>query len=179
MKLQRSEKIDLKIKGKKLELEDVAVIGGDIFVLSSFNNEAKRKNFLFAQKVDYKNLRLSKDFKKIGEINTKNKYKEGNFDLNISKDSSKILIYNEKPFNKKEQEVFTLRVFDNQFNELWKKKIRLPYPDKQFRVKEYQVDNQGNVYLLGMLFENGTKTKKNGKPNFLSLIHISEPTRPY
>ena len=92
MKLQRSEKIDLKIKGKKLELEDVAVIGGDIFVLSSFNNEAKRKNFLFAQKVDYKNLRLSKDFKKIGEINTKKKYKEGNFDLNISKDSSKILI---------------------------------------------------------------------------------------
>ncbi len=166
MKLLKSEKIDLKLKGKKLELEEVTVIGGDLYVLSSFNNEAKRKNYLFAQKVNYKTLKISNNFKKIGEINTKNKYKEGSFDLHISKDSSKILVYNERPYKKKEQEIFTLGVFDNQFNELWTKKIRLPYPDKQFSIEEYQVDNQGNVYLLGMLFENGTKTKKKGKPNF-------------
>lgn len=166
MKLLKSEAIDLKIRGKELELEEVSVVGGDLFVLSSFNNEAKRKNYLFAQKVNYKTLKLSKDFKKIGEIDTKNKYKEGSFDIHISKDSSKVLVYKQRPYQKKEQEVFTLAVFDNQFNELWTKKVRLPYPDKQFSVEEYQVDNQGNVYLLGMLFENGTKTKKNGKPNF-------------
>ena len=50
-------------------------------------------------------------------------------------------------------ERFALHVFDNQFNELWTKDIALPYQDKYFSVEEYQVDNDGNVYILGLNYK--------------------------
>ena len=39
------------------------------------------------------------------------------------------------------------------FNELWTKDIALPYDDKYFSVEEYQVDNDGNVYILGLNYK--------------------------
>ena len=166
MKLLKSKAIDIKYKGKKMEMEDILVVNRELYLLSSFNNIGKKKNYLFAQKIDPNRLVPEKKLTKIGEINTKNKYKEGFFNFHISKDSSKVLVYNEPPYNKKKAEQFDLRVFDNQFNEIWSKQVVLPYKDKGFIVEEYQVDNQGNVYLLALVFPNGKQFRKKGKPNF-------------
>ncbi|MEM8909412.1 MAG: hypothetical protein AAGD05_16315, partial [Bacteroidota bacterium] len=43
--------------------------------------------------------------------------------------------------------------------------IELPYTDKAFSIEEYQVDNQGNVYLLALIFQDG-KQRKKGRPNY-------------
>ncbi|MEM8907296.1 MAG: hypothetical protein AAGD05_05565, partial [Bacteroidota bacterium] len=72
MKLLKSQSIELKYKGKKMELEDVLVLNRELYLLSSFNNIGKKKNYLFAQKIDKERLTLGKKLTKIGEIDTKN-----------------------------------------------------------------------------------------------------------
>ncbi|MEM9917035.1 MAG: hypothetical protein AAF990_03000 [Bacteroidota bacterium] len=166
MKLKKANEIPLKYKNKNLELEDVLMIGGKIFLLSSYNNQAKRKNYLFAQEVSLKSLQLRKNLVKIGEIDTRNKVKEGYFDNHISRDSSKILIYNELPYQKKQPERFALRVFDKEFNEIWSRDITLPYNDEIFNVEEYRVDNEGNVYLLGVVYSERGRVRRKGRPTY-------------
>lgn len=165
MHLKRSQKVDLRYKGKKRDFEDLVWIGGELYLLTSFNNEAKKKNYLFAQQLD-RRLMPRKDLELIGEIDTRDKFRDGKFDLVISRDSSKIMIYNQLPYKKSEPERFALRVFDNQFQELWQQDVTLPYGDANFAIEEYQVDKDGNVYLLGVIYEDRSRVRRNGKPTY-------------
>ncbi len=169
-KLLKSKQVDLRYKKKERVFEDVILLGGKLQLLTSFHNEAKKKNYLFAQSISTKSLSPSKDLKKIGEIETINAFKEGSFDLHISRDSSKILIMNQLPYQRTQPERFAMQVFDNDFNSIWSRNIVLPYNDQQFEIEEYRVDGAGNVYLLGLLYLNGIREEKRGKPNYQYLI---------
>jgi hypothetical protein len=166
MNLKRSEKLDLSYKNKDRDFEDVVMIGGQLYLLSSFNNEVKKKNYLFLQEINKKTLRLARDFDMIGETESKDKYREGTFDLIHSQDTSKILIYNQLLYKKNEPERFAFRIFDKQFNELWSRNVVLPYGDNQFQVEEYQVDKAGNVYLLGVIYDDKSRFRRQGKPTY-------------
>jgi len=170
MKLKRSEELDLKYKKKTRDFEDVITIGGKLWYLTSFNNVAKKKNYLFAQKLSSR-LKPGKDLKLVGEIDSKNKVREGSFDTHISTDSSKLLIYNQLPYQRNTPERFAFRVFDTEMNELWKKNITLPYSDDVFAVKEYRVDGEGNVYVLGIVYESrGARTQVAGRPAYRYVV---------
>lgn len=164
MKLKRSSKIPMKYNKKRVEIEDVMALGGKMYMFTSFNNEAKQKNYLFAQELT-KRLEPKKKLQKLAEIPTKNKANEGYFAFKIAKDSSKLLIYNQKPQRKKERESFTINIYDNQLNPLWEKEIKLPYPDKNVSIENYEIDNDGNVYLLATIFEKNKRSKRN-TPNY-------------
>lgn len=166
MNLLKSKALEMKFNGKKMELEDVMVLNRNLYLISSFNNIGKKKNYLFAQKINLKRLTPEKKIIKIGEIDTKNKIKEGFFNFDISKDSSKVLVYSEPPYKKKNPEKFNLSVYDQEFQEVWSKEFVLPYTDKGFVVEEYRVDNQGNVYLLALVSPDGKQKRKKGRPNY-------------
>lgn len=170
MRMLKSKAVDLRYKKKERDLEDIILLGGNLYLLTSFHNQTKQKNYLFAQEIGRKSLLPSKDLKKIGEIPTLNFRKDGSFDHHISQDSSKILIMNQLPYEKTEPERFALRVFDNSFNELWNRNISLPYNDQQFSIEEYRVDSDGNVYLLGILYTDGVRVRKRGKPNYQYIV---------
>lgn len=170
MRLKRSVKLNLKYENKKRDFGRLTMVGGKLYLLTSFNNEATKKNYLFAQVMNNK-LEPSQDLIKIGEIDTRNKYRDGEFGISISSDSSRVLIYNEWPEKKQEPARFTLRVYDNAFNGLWTKDVVLPYNSDRFSVEEYQIDNEGNVYLLGIAYEEKkNRTRRNGKPTYRYLI---------
>lgn len=164
-KLKKAQKIDLKYKGKQRDFEDVVKVGRELYMLTSFHNQAKKKNYLFYQKVS-RRLTVSKSLVKIGEIDTRNRTREGSFDIVISKDSSKVLLYNQLPFRKNEPERFAFQVFDDNFEERWNKDITLPYPDNQFSVEEYQIDEKGNIYLLGVIYEDKARRRRKGQPTY-------------
>ncbi|MEM1322656.1 MAG: hypothetical protein AAGG75_20495 [Bacteroidota bacterium] len=165
MKIMKSNEIALKYKSKKMSFEDVFFLNGKIYLFSSFHNEAKKKNYLFMQEVSIRSLAPRKNLKLLAEMDTRNK-KRGIFDNHISRDSSKILIYNQLPYKKKQPERFALRVYDNEFNELWNRDISLPYNDEKFSIEEYQVDNNGNVFLLGVIYEDKSRVRRNGRPTY-------------
>ena len=154
MNIKKSSQIDLRYKKKERDLEKVLYLNDQFYMLTSFNNVAHKANYLFVQSIRKKNLSLNKSFKKIAETPSRDEYREGKFNFHVSKDSSKVLIYSQLPNQKKAAEQFSLQVFNNEFGEIWKKNIVLPYPDNRFAVTDYRVDNNGNVYLLGILYEN-------------------------
>lgn len=169
MRLRKSEQLDLKYKGKRRDFEDVAMIGGQLYLFTSFNNQAQKKNYLFYQKVS-KRLQASKDLVMISEVEAPNKAREGAFNLVISGDSSKVLLYSQLPYQKKDPERFAISVFDNQMNKLWSRDIILPYSDQQFGVEDYRIDEQGNVYLMGVLYVDGVRERRRGRPNYQYVI---------
>ena len=114
MNIVKSKELVLKYKKKHLDYEGFVKVGGELYLFTSFNNQAKKKNYLFAQRVSKKTLTVSNSLIKIGEIDTRNIQQEGYFDHHISRDSSKILIYNALPYKKGMPERFALHVFDNQ-----------------------------------------------------------------
>ena len=170
MKLKKSAELDLKFKKKTRDFEDLIVVGDNMYLLTSFNNQAKKKNYLFAQSVSLSSLRPSQKLIKLAEVETKNAYQEGGFRHHLSKDDSKVLIYSVLPKQKKEPERFYLQVFDNQLNALWEKKVRLPFNDDRFSVEEYQVDNEGNVYMLGVVYQDKTRFRRGGKPTYQYVV---------
>lgn len=170
MKLQRSEEMDLKYKGKQRDFEDIIMLGGNLYLLTSFNNTAKKRNYLFKQAISTKTLTPAKNLDMIGEIEARNKEVEGTFAFRLSPDSSRLLIFNELPFEKKNPARFGFRVFDQNFSLLWEKNIILPYPNNQFTVEEYRVDAAGNVYLLAVLYKDEAKWRRRGNPSYQYIL---------
>lgn len=170
MKLNKSVEQELKYKGKQRDFEEVLYFGRKLYLLTSFNNTAKKMNFLFKQEISTKSLIPSKKLDMVCETTARNKSTEGTFDFRISKDSTHLLIYNDLPYKKDEPEQFGFRVFDQNFDLVWKKKIRLPFPDNQFTVEEYQVDEMGNVHLLGVLYTDAAKLRRRGTPTYEYVI---------
>jgi len=170
MKLKKAKEISLKHKRKRRDLEKVLYLNGNLYLLTSFNNQAHRANYLFVQDIKKKSLTLGKRLKKIAETPAKDKYREGKFNFGFSRDSSKVLVYSSLPYKKNESEKFSLQVFDDNFDEIWNKNITLPYTDSQFALEQYTVDNDGNVYLLGVLYEDKVRFRRNGKPTYKYII---------
>ena len=166
MKLEKSQAIELEYKNKQLDFEDMILINNNLFLLSSFHNKAKKKNYLFSQMINMRNLTASRTLKKIGEIETHSINKEGNFGIQVSRDSSKILIYNDLPSKKGKPERFSLKIYNDGFEELWNKDITLPYNSGNFSTEEYRIDRDGNVYILGVIYQDRTRTRRQGKPTY-------------
>lgn len=173
LKLKRVEKIDLKYKNKTRQFEDVIKLGDHLYLLSSFHNRKHKVNYLFAQKIS-RQLKLSSKFIKIGEIPTKNINRDGSFDYHISQDSSTFLIYNQLPYKKGEPERFIFNVYNTQFEKLWQKTVILPYNDENFEVEEYQVDNNGNVYLMGVIYINNNRRRSKQAYQYTILAYTEQ-----
>lgn len=165
-RLKKSRELELKFKNKMREFEDVIMHGRELYFLTTFNNQAKKRNYLFKQKISKKSLQPTGSLDMIAEIGTKSRIKEGSFGFNQSRDSSMLLIYNQLPYDRNQPERFKLKVFNKKFELDWEKDIVLPYNDDQFVIEEYRVDKKGNVYLLGVVYQDGVRERRRGKPNY-------------
>ncbi len=165
--------MDLKSNGKKRNFEFIIYLDGKLYVFSSFKNQKLKKNFLFVQSLDKKTLLPANDLTKVAEIDYSRsllKYNPGTFYYRLSNDKSKVLIYYSLPYKRGESERFGLYVFDNKLNPLWHKEVTLPFRDEFFEFDNYEVDNKGNVYLLGRVTQEKSKFLRQGKPDYKFLI---------
>ena len=170
LKLRKSAEMEINYKGKIQKLEDIILFNDELYMLTSYNNEPKKTNYLFLQGIFKNTFTLKGDMKVIGEIPSRNRNNTGAFDFSISRDSSKLMIYYGMPYKKFENERFAFRVMDEKMEQLWYKEIALPYSDQLFEIVEFRVDGRGDVYLLGKLYNEVPKERKAGKPNYQYVI---------
>jgi hypothetical protein len=174
-KLIRTREISLKHKGKDRKLEEIFLIGGKIFLFTSYHNLRDRKNYLFAQEIQEPTLTLSNKLIKVSEASTSNAYNEGEFSFQFSRDSQFLLIYAQHPLKKKDAETFTLSVLSKNLSPVWEKEIALPYPNKNFTIEECRIDKKGEVFLMGVAYEDMATTRREGSPDYkYTLFHYSE-----
>lgn len=166
MKLLRQKELDLEYKGKDRFLKDVVMLQGKLWLLTYFYNEKHEKTYLFAQRINNQTLSMDKTMVLISEQDETNRERSDVFSYGISRDSSKIVVFTRQTSEKREQE-FAMAVYDSDFKEMWNKDAKLPYNKKSFNVDEFQVDNTGNVYLLGVVYTEGSnRLEKRGKPTY-------------
>lgn len=164
----KSEEIGLKAQGKVAELETILYLDNTIYVFSSNANNKAKRYYLYVQPISKNTLQLEKEAKQIAEMDYSgsSKYSSGEFHISISEDSSKVFVHHKSPYDEKENEKCEFYVLDKKMNQVWKKSITLPYKNNLFEVERYEVDNQGNVHLVGVLYNDKKTEKRMGKPNF-------------
>jgi len=158
--------IDLTLDNRKTLYEGIYQFGGRLYLFSSQNNRDERKNTLYLQLIDKKTLKPSRERAELANIGYKNKNNDGRFDVILSRDSSNMMITYDLPYKYGTPERFGVQVYNKRFSKLWSKEIELPYPDQLFQITSYRVDSKGNAYILGKVFKDRVKERRNGKPNY-------------
>jgi hypothetical protein len=167
-----SKSLDLELTegGKRAYLEQMVFLNGKLLLFTSFPDQKTKINSLFVQPVDKQTLLPDNTKKsKVAEINYEgnSKRNSGSFSFRLSQDSSKMLIFNSLPYDYRDPQKFGFIVMDADMKVLWKKDITLPYRDDLFDVESFRVDNYGNAYLLGKLYNEVRKVKRRGDANYI------------
>lgn len=168
MNQTRSVEIDLKYQDKDHSLEFVLQYNKQLYLFTSYKDQDQEENILYLQPISKSSLKPEAEPRKVAGISYKGERKRnsGSFGFSLSSDSSKMLVFYNLPYSKKEQERFGFHVFDENMDEIWEKEITLPYEEQLFEVERYKVDNEGNVHLLGMIFNEKRKDKRKGEVNY-------------
>lgn len=175
-----SYKIESKKNGKKLFYEGVHNFDGKVYLFTSFKDNKNKENEFYKQAINTKTGRPVNKVDQIAEIDYAGKAKmnAGNFDYELSEDESKILIYNNLPYEKNAEEQFGIRVYDNDFKLLWEKDVTLPYVEKFTSIQDYEVTNDGKVVVILKKFEEKVKFLKIRDYDMEILIFSEEENEP-
>lgn len=155
VKLVKKSALLLDQKGKKVDFEGVQIINDKILVFFSFQNEAKKMHYLFSRTVNAETLELEDDTKMIAELDYSgiSKYKSTSVQYEVSEDDSKIMFFYTVLSKKSEPLMFTVQVYDNELNLIWRNKVSPKFETGVFSYKQFRVDNNAEVYLLGAHYE--------------------------
>jgi hypothetical protein len=164
----RSFDLDLKEDGRECFVEKVLQLNSRLYLFSYFPNSKSKKNILYVQEIDKRTLKPDDKKLKIAEIDFtgESRYNSGDFQVRVSRDSSKLLISYMLPYEKYEPEGFGLHVLDDQLQPLWNKEIKLPYENQLFDIESFKVSNDGDVYLLGLIYNDRRISKRKGAANY-------------
>ncbi len=118
------------------------------------------QNTVYGKITDRNGKEIVKE-KVLARISASKKKYVGNLGQVLSKDQSKILIYREVTAKESEQEEIELWLYDDQLNKIYKKTMNFPYKNKQFRIQEFLVTNEGKVIIIASWIP--TKADKDSK----------------
>ncbi len=151
---------------------DVKRVGNELCAFYYFNNLKTNKQYLFAQKIDIEKLEVTGSAIKIAEttIDSKTIHEPNYFVFKLSQDYSKLLVslnfevnykrqfLTSKVKRKKRSSIYWL--YDSELNILdYRKDLNISKSSGSTLV-DYQVDNKGNVILLGFEYDKSKDFKK-------------------
>ena len=164
--LAKSEEIDLGRGSNKKLLEFAEQLNGEIYIFTSQRDLVNKEKVLYADLMDRTTLKPVGTPKKIAAISYRNRSNDGFYDYTVSRDSSKLMIFYDSPTQGNTEEKLGITVLDDALNVLWEKEINLPFKDRLYAVERFKVDNQGNAYLLGMVYKGQVRVRRQGRPNY-------------
>lgn len=123
-----------------------------LFALYSINDKESGKSSLYYQSIDEKRLSLNADSKKIAELDLSahKKSDQNQFNLFLSPDSSKLLIYNFANHGNDVNETIEVKVFDDVFSEMSEFELLFNYGKSDIIIRQVVCDNYGNVAVLAV-----------------------------
>jgi len=131
----------------KFKFENLYYLDGQLILFSSFLNKDSGRNTAFANKVSPTG-EVDNKMVEVASFGDATKRNSGDFAFILSNDSSKVLVFENLPDDRKENEKFQFSVLDKELNVVAHKSVTLPQLDKDTGLTDWQVDNDGNVYVL-------------------------------
>jgi hypothetical protein len=163
------QELDLGIAGSRRSRNFTGVIyhAGELVLLSTMHFDREGRHLLYRERLDPVSLLPVGSPEVIREITLPNPEGEVFFDYRISRDSSKVLILPYLPEIKDTQQQIALEVWDSALETLlWRKTLQLPNDASLFDIRDVKVDDYGNVFVLGIEFEEERQFSFMGKPNY-------------
>ncbi len=170
LSVDKSMEIPMKYKDKKLKMHSLVIIMDHLYSVGEFNNKKTHKKYLLYQEHDLNSLKVIKKWKVLGEIPYEKKRRSGDFSFSYSKNKKSVLIYHFLPSKKGAKQKIAFSVLDSNMNKLWSKNVSLPYTDELFAIRDFEVDDKGNVYIIGKKWKGKAKDVINKKINFSYII---------
>ena len=174
MNLVANKRLDLSVKGKDLELEEIIKFKGEYYFFLSFNNEEKKRKFLFYTLFDHHDLKLDSDLIKVSDVKLGGKSKEytnPSFDISVSDNENFIVVFGKDATKRKSRKrgffsrtskqsdntgtynfKFTYWVLNEDFkivNYEKKHNLKIENSSDKFYVRDYSIDDEGAIYILG------------------------------
>jgi hypothetical protein len=155
--ITKKTELELKNGKKELQFEGATRIGNKILVFSSFQNSKDKKHYLFVQNFSPATAELVDNIKLAAELDYSgfSKFSGTTFNIELSQDSSRVLIFYSLRDKKGEALRSGINVYDSDINMLWKNdNVNAEFTKGIFEFSNFRVDNNGTVYLLGPHYEN-------------------------
>lgn len=172
--LKAEEEIKMRYKNNDITFSTCYSIGDKLYATGIFSNKKLKKEFLFAQEIDLKTLKLKGNLIKLSETDAgksfafgfgNTDFTNGRFYTRRSPNEKLLMVASSKGGKNVKEEVL-VQVFDENMKEVWQSKRRLPYANNLFVTQEYRVDSYGDVYLLGKKYKDKIREEVNGKVNY-------------
>jgi hypothetical protein len=114
-----------------------------LYVLKNITDLNTKMNSLVIEEIDKTSLYPEGISKTLTEFSFEegSKKNTGDFSVNMSNDSSKLLVYCRYPYEKGSSKKFGLHVFDTELNEIWQNDITLPYNEELFELRDFSIGN--------------------------------------
>jgi hypothetical protein len=162
MNLQQTNRLSLKKEGEPMSYEFMLQLKDAIYLFSSAYEEGKEKKRLFAQKISKQSLQPVNDFIALVELSEEEM--GGHFSWSLSDNKSKFLLL--YTYFTEGRQTYDLHVFNNKLQKLWTKKNCVPHAANPFAIEQYEIDEEGNVYILSTSFKEKRREKRKGTPDY-------------
>lgn len=158
LKRTNSNELSNNIKKNNGNVEFVIEFNKKLYMFWSSKSNPSQRQSLNVSSINKNTLEINNDDKVLVE----HKYQQDNqtYDYELSEDYSHLMIYYDLPYGEGQREKLGIHVFDLDLNILWMDNIHLPYKENLFEAKQYKVDDEGNAYLLGLIYLSPPKKRK-------------------
>lgn len=145
--------------GKEIEIKQIINTASSSFLIGSSELKKSKKAHIHVSKIKpngntEKTIQhlFSYDFKRNDFFIADYERNKDAVGISISQDSTKVLFAYVNSLKergkKKGNEIYNLVVFDEEMNELWKRKVEFPYTDKEITVEQIEISNSGEAFFL-------------------------------
>lgn len=97
----------------------------------------------------------------------------GGFAVVFNRDRSKFGVFTNPPYERKQSENFYVRMYGRDLEELWNADIELKYRDDQYAIMDFEVSNDGSVYVLSYYDAHPNQIAFNARDRIYNLIQIN------
>lgn len=166
---------DARIKNEGRELvpqfEKVLVIDGMLAVFISAYDKAADQNVAYA--ITFDRFNNNNGLVELDRIENAKRYNTGNFDFVVSPNGKNFMVLRKRPYQKKENARFDLKIFDSEYNVQHAKTVFLPYKDKNFEIIRHSLDDNKNVVMLAKVEKENNDILSIAPTYYFSLMEFS------
>jgi hypothetical protein len=161
------KQLDLELDKKKLSLEHILITQDNVVVFASYYDKKLDENQLYTETYAKSDFAPVNRLTKIARIAAEKARRSGFFDVEVSPDKSKVLVYMAKPHEKGGDGKLEMHVFDGDMKPIWSKDITMPSDGASF--DQVEIDNDGSIVGLGKKYaekHEAKELKREGKATY-------------
>ena len=151
--------------GQTRYMEDAYLVKDKVLIFSTYVSPEK-ENEVYLETIDLKKLSKDQRINLVQSHPVEKKRKSGSYVTHVSADTSHIMLVYLHPYERDEDEKFTLTVFDEKLEEKWSRSLSLEYKDNLFYFEDWEVDNQGNAWVLGKVSKELSRKERRSETNY-------------